>query len=482
MTFDEICWATTDREDLLDALLGEHQPSNLDFRIQPDIDSRGIRLGLGYRRVRGGGSFSVPSLIIIPDGTATETLSWLRTFADEASPLSQYGRVVLASEWSQFKMRRDSFSLGEQRPDRWSSIIVGEALSQIEGETSLLNLPLSRFSGCFTTPIARAALIWESDDATYTCTNRLRQLESDRRFARRSVGVEHLLPVWAIANARITENLPPSEAANYVLSAAAEYFRARDSKVDPLASLLILKQGLGLSSDSIEERVGAFNQLASNILQRVQSERGTLPSALDSPLLAAAAFLVGRGTSHIFLLQRVQGFAPTAATWFGAMAALAGPRTWDKAWLKAAKGAERLLRPEFNWLETSGADICWAEFEWMAETFDSQDVFLELPKMLPRTLGIEIVPGAVGQFRLAGASAENEPKPQQFSLHSVRERALMETVAQFINLAQRVKDQVDQSFLASGGQPVQKSFGFDGDVGAEKPPRAKKSKRNANNP
>lgn len=481
MKQDEIRWATIDREDLLDVLLGEHQPPDLDRRMQPDLAPRGARLAVGYRGARDRGGYGTPSLIVIPDETATETFSWLRTFADEVSPLSQYGRVALASDWRRFEVQKETPCIGEQRPDRWSSIAVGEVLSQIEGETSLQNLPLSRFAGCFTTPVARAALIWGHDEATQTCTNRLRQLESDRRFARRPVGIEQLLPVWAIASANIKENLPPSEAASYVLDAGVGYFKANDRKYVPSASPLILKEAQGFTSDSIEERVGAFNRLASNILQRAHSDRGVVPSALDSLLLAAAAFQVGRGTSHVFLLQRVQGFAPTAAAWFGAMAALTGPRAWDKAWLKAAKGAERLLRPEFSWLDTSGADIGWAEFAWMAGTFDGLDVFLELPKMLPRTLGIEIVPGAVGQFRLAGESAEIEPKPLRAPQHSARERALMETVSQFITLAQRAKDQVDQSFLASAVQPVQKSFGFDGNSGVDKPTRTKRSKRDANN-
>lgn len=480
MRLDEIRWAVIDREDLLDVLLGGHQPPDLNRRMQPDLSPRGARLAVGYRGARGGGGYGAPSLIVIPDDTATETFSWLRTFADEVSPLSQYVRVALASDWRRFEGEHETFCIGEQRPDRWSSIAVGEALSQMEGETSLLNLPFSRFAGCFTTPIARTALIWGHDEATQTCTNRLRQLESDRRFARRPVGIEQLLPVWAIAKARIEESLPPSEAASYVLDAGVGYYKATDRKHTPSASPLMLREVHGLTSDSIEERVGAFNRLASNILQRTQSDRGTDPSALDSLLLAAAAFQVGRGTSHVFLLQRVQGFAPTAAAWFGAMAALAGPRAWDKAWLKAAKGAERLLRPEFSWLDTTGADIGWAEFAWMANTFDGLDVFLELPKMLPRTLGIEVLPGAVGQFRLVGESAENEPKPLQAPQHSARERALMETVAQFIILAQRVKDQVDPSLLALWGQPAQKSFGFAGDTGTDKPLRAKRSKRDTN--
>lgn len=480
MRQDEIRWVAIDREDLLDVLLGERQALNRDGVLIPSFSPHGNQLILGYRSGQGRGDYEAPSLILIPDDTVAESLSWLRAFADEASPLSLYGRVVFASDWRRFQVKNDVIFCGKQPPNLWPSIVVGEALSQMEGETSLLNLPLSRFAGCFTTPIARAALIWRHDEATQTCTNRLRQLESDRRFARRPVGIEQLLPVWAIASSCIEENLPPTEVASYVLDAGVGYYKANDRKYASSASSLMLKEVHGLSSDSIEERVGAFNRLASNILQRAKSDRGTVPSALDSLLLAAAAFQVGRGTSHVFLLQRVQSFAPTAAAWFGAMAALAGPRAWDKSWLKAAKGAERMLRPEFSWLDTSGADIGWAEFAWMAGTFDGLDVFLELPKMLPRTLGIEIVPGAVGQFRLVGEPAEIEPKPLQAPQHSARERALMETVAQFITLAQRAKDQVDQSFLALAEQSVQKSFGFDGDTGSDKTPRTKKGKRDAN--
>ncbi|MBT9517840.1 MAG: hypothetical protein IV112_14220 [Methyloversatilis discipulorum] len=481
MRHDEIRWATIDREDLLDVLLGEHKPLDLERRMQPDLELRGTKLAVGYRDTQSRGGYQVPSLFIIADDAAIETFSWLRTFADEASPLSQYGRVAVASDWRRFEVRRETIGFSDQRPDLWSSIAVGEALSQMEGEISLPNLPLSRFAGCFTTPIARAALIWGQDEATYACANRLRQLEGDRRFARRPVGVEQLLPVWAIARARIEGHLPPSEAASYVLGAAGAHYRAKDSKNASSLSPLTLKEVLGLSSDSIEERVSAFNRLASDIQQRAQPNRSAASLALDSVLLASAAFQVGRSTSHVFLLQRAQGFAPAAAAWFGAIAALAGPRAWDKAWLKAAKGAERLLRPEFNWLESSGADICWSEFAWLAKIFDGLDVFLELPKMLPRTLGIEIIPGAVGQFRLAGESGEIESKSLLPPEISARERALMETVSQFIALAMRAKGEVDQSILSSCVPPVQASFGFGKNASAEKRPRTKRGKRDANN-
>lgn len=476
MMHDEFRWAIVDREDLLDVLLSEHEPPNLSSWTPLARGLRGAKLAIGYRNTRSRLSYLPPSLIAIPDDSATETFSWIRTFASEVSPLSQYGRVVLASEWHQFENLRSVFDFGEQRSDRWASIAVGEALSQMEGETNLQNLPLSRFAGCFSTPIARASLVWGHDEATRICADRLRQLESDRRFARRSVGVEQLLPIWSIAGSRIHEHLSASEAATLVLEAALNHLGGRDLKSFDLVSSIQAREFPGLFSDSVEERVGAFNRITADILHQAQLIRSTAQSAMASVILAAAAFLVGRGTSHVFLLQRAQRLAPTAAAWFGTIAALAGPRAWDKAWLTAVKGAERLLRPEFNWLEVPSADICWGEFAWLAGAFDGSDVFLDLPKMLPRTLNIEIIPGATCQFRLAGEPAESESKQTQEP--TARERELLNAVGQFIMLAKRIDGNLERTFevsSASRHQPPEMAK----DVGIRRTQRTTKSKKNS---
>ncbi|MCD0492014.1 hypothetical protein LQD23_06860 [Chromobacterium violaceum] len=476
MKHDEFRWATVDREDLLDVLLGEHEPPSLGSRMLSEWELRGAKIAVGYRDTRSRRSYSPPSLIVIPDDSAPETLSWIRTFASEASPLSQYGRVILASEWHQFETLRGAFDFGEQRSDRWASIAVGEALSQMEGETNLQNLPLSRFAGCFSTPIARASLVWGHDEATRICADRLRLLESDRRFARRSVGVEQLLPVWSIAGSRIYEHLSASEAATLVLEAAVNHLGARDLKSFDLVSSIQDREFPGLFSDSVEERVGAFNRLTTDILHQAQLVRSAAQSAMASVVLAAAAFLVGRGTSHVFLLQRAQRLAPTAAAWFGTIAALAGPRAWDKAWLTAVKGAERLLRPEFSWLEMPSADICWSEFAWLAGAFDGSDVFLDLPKMLPRTLNIEIIPGATCQFRLAGESAESESK--QTPEPTARERELLEAVGQFILLAKRIDGKIERTFDISS-RPQHQPQKMERDVSSRRTQRTMKPKKDS---
>lgn len=479
MKREDIRWVAIDREDLLDVLLGEQEPPNAGRPSLYELELLKSKLALGIRAAAQHQRFASPSLIVIADDAVPETLSWLRTFAEEASPLSQYARVILSSEWRQFEIRLGSPPSTDQRTDRWASIAVGEAISQVDGETELQSLPLSRLAGCFSTPVARSALIWGQEQVTRTCVDRLRLLEADRRFGRRPVSIEQLTPVWSIASVRIDSYLPPAEAATLVLEVASQHLR---SSLDDVLAPHLLSEHPQLSSDSVEERVGAFNRLAEQLRQKATlPTRGTQQSAVVSVAIAAAAFLVGRGTSHLFLLQRAQRWAPTAAAWFGAMAALAGPRAWDKAWLRAVKGAERLMRPEFRWCEPSGADICWAELAWLIKTFEGQDVFLELPKMLPRTLSIEVVPGATCQFRVTGDSAEGiESKPELASgpspRPSYREQALEEALSQFVALTKRVSSLLPGKSVATS-EPAQKVFELEGDSASEKPSKPRKPKR-----
>lgn len=480
MKNEDICWARVDREDLLDVLLGEIKPSDYGLRFQPGAGLDGNKVMVGFKDSPSGFGYSSPLLFVLPDASATETLSWIRTFAGEISPLSQYGRVVVGSEWGKFQAQSNTLFGDAKRSDLWASVIVGEALSQMESETNLLSMPLSRFAGCFTTPIARASLVWGSDVATRVCADRLRLLEIDTRFARRPVTVRQLLPVWSMVAARSSGYLHPWEAVLLVLEVGSDHLKISNAKsVALLASILSGEYAKLFSSDSVEVRVGAFNQLIEETHYLALSAQEAGGVAAASLVLAAAAFMVGRSTSHVFLLQRAQRFAPMAAAWFGVMAALAGPRAWDKAWLKAVKGAERLLWPEFGWLEAPSADISWVEFAWLAKNFKGIEVFLDLPKMLPRTLSIEIVPGASCQFRLESESTLIES--QKVHELSGREYELQAALRQFIDLAN------NQSGLLLGesyGQPrrTQQSSGSKGTTAKPRTQRAKKTKSDTGSP
>lgn len=479
---DVIRWFSVGREDLLDVLLGEAAPIEPFFSTPPLQELRAGKLALGYRVNDPGGMpyMRAPSIVIVADDSATETMSWLRAFADEAFPMSQFARVVKLGDWVTFSSKENNFSgIEDFSPERWASVSVGEILAQSEADIDLGNMPLSRLASALTLAVGRATHLFGSGDATKQCVDRLRVVSTDARFARRPIAISQLTPIWALCNARIEGSVEANESALMVVEAASGFFSDQVSDLAPVDGGLFLKRYTGLRSDSAEERVIAFNKFSDDVLRLPASQL----SSSGAFLLAAAAFMVGRSTSHVFLLNRFRRSAPTAFAWFGLMAALAGSRCWDGAWLRAVKGAERLLKPRFEWTDTSPADIGWVEFAWLAGSMDGVDQLVELPKMLPRTLGVEVVPGVALQIRLGQGNMGDETRavPEV----SVRERVLTDALTQILEVALQARERdvrgesPERRRYAARGLQSQQSLDLDSrpSSATSKTSRSRKGKR-----
>lgn len=466
----DVHWFAVGREDLVDVLLGEEAPREPGA---PSPLSRGTNgLSLGYE-VKAGHSVeaSLPVVVVVEDQAAAETFSWLRVYAEDVFPISQFARVVRISDWEVFGPEAQGKDIENFRPGRWGSVAVGETLAQSDSEVDLRNMPLSRVASSLSLPVGRTTSLFGHGEPTRVCVDRLRTICDDARMGRRALGVDQLAPIWALCGVSLDEHIEPQVVVDLVVNACSAHLRDAKPEVRWEGAEFLARHA-GLRSDSVEQRVMAFSELAQEIAR--------LPSlhiaGIGGTLLAAGCFLVGRSTSHVFLLNRFQRIAPSAFAWFGLMAAFAGPRTWDAAWLRAVKGAERLLRPDFAWTDTSTADIGWAEFSWLAGTFDNLEQLASLPKMLPRTLGVEVVPGVVLQIRLGqGPSEEVRTSPETSS----KERQLAEALIQIIGLAHRaIAPDPHGSQSERGQQPL------DLGVPAPTPPaskgtRGKKSRRDA---
>ncbi|MGF6809471.1 hypothetical protein OKW30_004597 [Paraburkholderia sp. Clong3] len=446
-----IRWQILPRDIVPDVLFGgRHTLSGpAQFSIEP-YDLKDSRVAVGYCDSRMRADYNPPVLLVLGDASAVETLSWLRTYAPETAPLSQYARVVSSQDWGIFG--RTQGDMRDLREDIWSSVILGEVLAQGETDVELASVPLSRAGACFSMAIARAACMHGTGEATKICGDRLSQVEADRRFVRRSVTVSDLMPIWAMAGGQFGTPVSAEETANLVLDAASKFMRD-SARAALFPTSMKLRNIPGLSSDSIEERVLAFQRLSTEL---TNAEAHGANNGLPSVLLAAAAFLVGRSTSHEFLLRRVSKRFPTALAWYGLIAGLAGPSTWDAGWSKAVKGVERQVRQRFDWSESTGFDLCWIEYSWMASTFDGPDAFNLLPKLLPRVISIEAIPGAACQFRLAtGSSPDSDARLPH---DSAREKDLQAALTQFVTLANRARH-----LLEGGNVPSQQSLEFDSD-------------------
>lgn len=343
--------------------------------------------------------YSTPAIFVLQDQNLSETLSWLRAFARDSFPLSQFGRVISTSDW---QLVTNDDSVGRSfRDDRWASVILGELLAQSEQDATLESLSLSRVQACFSTAVARTQKYYDSLEATRICTERLRTIEADSRFLRRSVVVDQLVPAWSMASASFGEIKNISELAEFVISAAQSYEniggKPREKDLTSLPS--------GLFSDSIEERVTSFQTLASRLMD------GTAVTRIgDAAIMAVAAFLVGRGTSHAFLLKKHPRASSLAHIWFGLISGIAGPAYWDPAWMKALKGVEKHIRAAFSWSDPPLVDLSWAEYQWVSGAVRGSHAFTGIPRQVQASLSIEVLPAVSCQMRLHNEEVKTTSK------------------------------------------------------------------------
>ncbi|SDQ24708.1 hypothetical protein SAMN05216569_0277 [Pseudoxanthomonas sp. CF125] len=399
------------------------------------------------------------------ESDAIESLSWIRVYAPDTFPLSQFARVVSDNEWPLFE--KDLLSEVSGRPDRWASIVLGEVLAQGEPDSEIGRIPLSRGSATFSMPLARCLTLHDNEKLAVLCRERLRMAETDRRFVRRPVSTTDLEPVWALAQSSIDHALSAKDAVEVVVNSAHAYQRNVESRTG--TSSPKITDYKELYGDSAEERVLAFQKLVASI----EASRST--SVTTVATLAAAAFLVGRGTSHSFLLRKVPALAPRAFAWFGLIASYVGVRGWDPQWTRAAKGLEKQIRAGFDWADPPSADICWIEYSWLANKFSNAQPYAEIAQTTTRTLSIEVVPGSTCQFRLVATEPTKVPKNETnpSAARSVRETELQAILDQFMSLAtkagQILGTSTSKPASSQGSLPLSKT------TPPSKPSRSKKS-------
>lgn len=442
MSQRDVRWVPTTRKDLPRALLDRQVENSDAFReVEGCIHVTGIAIAFDAEGMRLG-DFS-PLAIVIADELLVETLSWLKAFAPQTAPLSQFCRLHNLSEWKSFRVDWSGHFLtnpqARLQPLRWASVIAGELLSETEAVGKLSSIPLTHVLSCFSMTVAKASLLHDSDGLRKTCVERLRSLQEMRGAVRRSVAVQELTLMWELVRAtRALADGDPLELIERATAIAIRTvpLRGVEGRLAPL-----LSAESGLFSDSIEERVKSFQRVL-NQLSDMFSD-GSEPSA--NFLVATAAFLVGRGTSHVFLLQRCKERWPAALAWFGTIAALTGPELWDAEWARMTRGIEKLLRTGLDDWTISSADLSWLEYLWLNQIYEGKEGLTDFPRMQVRTLSVELVPGASCQFRLGAEPISQSHDTERVVLSQMKSRIreLEGIVESFISLAHRSRQSLE---------------------------------------
>lgn len=431
----ELNFAFSSRDNLPDDLFSMPSSSPVLSSSIDYFDSAGLGAVLGYPSTSPEHTYTSPYLVILPHVKSFELLSWLKTYATETFPLSQFGRVIGTTDYHLLKNSAKTKGTLWRRPDRWPSVVLGEMLAHSYDDTSVSSIPLSRATATYSFSVARASIAHRSDLVTQECIKRLDALSSDHRFVERWIDVNSLRPIWDKVGMSWIDGVGAEQILKHSHLSGEDLF--------PQSPLVA--QTTGLMSDSVEGRVIAFKYFSKIWLNH---QNTASPEANEQPGLeiALAAFLVGRGTSHVFLLKDLAKRFPSVYVWFGLIAGLCGPTYWDPAWARAAKSIEKMLKSSFCWEEMSPCDISWAEYLWL-DSLDNEKIIQDLPKLLPKVLSMEVLPGVVCQFRLKSAgtmqSAESSVGEAKSTIRSVESELLYKFVNDFIKIA-------DPSKLAGG--------------------------------
>ena len=396
-----IKWYPINRKALPGVLIGMEQLPKSSSNVFDIVTKTDVAFGIlaEYSQVS---TDSPDKMIVVNEADAANLFSWLNTYTKESFPLSQFARVISYDDWSIVEHEKKDEHKITKSP--WGCIVLGEMLGQSESNPDIGQLPLSRAMACFSFALAKTSLAYGSRSQAVAITSkRLRALEDDNRFLKRPIKVDELTKIWAFITALDTFDTTPIEAVE-IISDVLNMQYPKDLLSDNYKPLDILFNMKDLLSDSAEIRVRAFDHLVDLTMNATNIK----DSHIIPTIVAAGAFLVGRGTSHIGLLSSVSAKYPSCYTWFSLFAGISGPKYWHSEWSKAVRGIEKQIKQSTRVTDPITSDLCWIEYSWLSKTYENLTVFHNLPKLTPKLLSIEIVPGASCQLRLE-EEVKNKP-------------------------------------------------------------------------
>ncbi|MBK1880984.1 hypothetical protein JIN85_01075 [Luteolibacter pohnpeiensis] len=394
MKWDNYRWVEISRSELLSFIFSRDRS----HRTSSPPKSRRLLAGFeGYHS----NSEERPEVLVIEDEDAEDLMAWLYAFAADFMPLSMHFQVVLASDFDAI-MRTDSFSNPIFEPV-WASMILGEFMMRGRGSKVLKDFYISWIETSCSYSLLAALQVYGDNKLIYdTFIGRLRRLKANEQLGFPELRLETLEVAW-----KVCIDLPDRA---YQFEREDEFlfvqrlFHLLESSANRQFSheFLDLLYSSYFKSDSVERRLTGFDQVV-----RKCSDQNLSDQTEVGFYLGAAAFLVGRGTSHLGLIDRPASSFPSAYLWFSILAGLCGKNSWDPRWFELIRRITPFLRSKR--LEgDKPADLCWVEFSAMERSRESLSFAKDIVRIFPSSLVLELIPNVHFQIRLARESADSE--------------------------------------------------------------------------
>lgn len=349
-----------------------------------------------------------PCLLLVSEEKISDIFSWAHTYSQKIFPFSQFCRIMTFDDFDRLSRSSDKMAIStiSSISQSWASVVLGEFLSQTEGQFDLPGIPYASVNSCYSQVMANIASTFESESLFDLAGKRLLQIEIQQKLGMRPVSINVLNGVWTLLLRLQGSRFNMTNIASVTEGNLSSVHMEPLFKEDVNISMLIRSKFQDLFSDSIEARVVAHAQLCRHAHLETDS---SLDITTAAQLIALGVILVGRGTSHHFMLKEQSKKYPGAYIWFSLFAGLLGPNYWDESWSVSVRGIQKYGHTSPHILSHISADICWREYDWMSKTFTGIREFLSIQRQSPRLLNIEIFPGSVFQLRLSDGNAGNAP-------------------------------------------------------------------------
>ena len=441
-----LMWKVVSKEEFPDLVFyGLHENVPLKGRFNESDLNKGM-IAVGYDTKNKLRKNYSPEIIVIDDDRISDFFSWLTIYAAEIFPVSQFARCISLYEW---KLSEAIGPVGVSSLHKYqlACVIAGEMVSQIDGNFNLGDIPLSSAFSTYSLPIAQSISMGDFQD----CKAKLEKISSDRRFGESNFVVPNIFYIWEC----IYEYLDGSGYAP--LDVSIRNFLRKMANGSGFSRNELLTDTLltELFSDSVEQRVITFYK----VVEILKSDQRFFVYPLSSLELAAAAFLVGRGTTHMFLLKELSGRFPESFVWFGVIAGLVGLDSWDEVWLRLIKGVEKSLTYDNLYFSAQASDVCWIEYEWIASVAH-KDLLEGVQKITGGVVAIELALGVVYRVNLAGkAFLSKDGSMHQLKDVVKRNEELLKIISDYVRISKRAESILthDKNYVQPVGRGYRKN-------------------------
>ncbi|WP_155616930.1 hypothetical protein [Xanthomonas translucens] len=335
-------------------------------------------------------------VIIVHDRYVKSFYAWVSTYLPGVSPISQLIRVVTVSEFRDASSRKSA--LDARLRQAWVGVVLGECIARTKDLRTFSGMSLAAAQSAVSLAIGKMHVYGARPAEFERALERISFLQSKYSTAGNALTVGELLPVWsALSGHDLGGGRAVTKVQDLLSSACVDLSvegRVSDDLLLAIAKIFEPARDL-IRFDSVpaEARVLMFDEIVSKLIQSrgVMSEVGQIQAFVVG--YAASRIAIG-GLRHANLLDGVGSIEGLAKVWFCLSCFITGRASMADSMVNLARLVDRELRYGFDLADVPRYDIGWDEFSAVSMGEFSGGSLSSLPKASPRSVSIEVVPGA----------------------------------------------------------------------------------------